>query len=63
MEELMQLFLACKSHFNDVVKQSKQINASQSVIKIQLQFELLQQHTQVNINRLICLFMLICPGR
>lgn len=34
MEELKQLFLECKSHFNDTVKQAKPINDSQSVLKI-----------------------------
>lgn len=37
MEELMQLFLKCKSHFNDLLNQAKPINVNQSVLFKQTQ--------------------------
>lgn len=37
MEGLMQLFLVGKSHFNDVAKQAKTINAKQALLLKQIQ--------------------------
>lgn len=52
MEELMQLFLECKSHFNDMVKQNKEKNVNNYVLfkQIQILFELVLQNTQIYFN-------------
>lgn len=41
VEEMMQLFLECKSHFNDIVKQAKLINVNNWVLfkQIKVKFE------------------------